>query len=154
MKKTVGEIGILNSELISDQFFLQCSFAIVDCRNLSPSPTTTGCDLVVCVCVYVCVCVCIASCRTWARDGLFANRRRECHEHHSPAPASHRIQLTHANCSNSVPPPTLSALPKKGSQGFLFTRLGGEGDSGGFISYFSRYGIRGYMRTSAAGHTC
>jgi hypothetical protein len=24
MKKTVGEIGILNSDFISDQFFLQC----------------------------------------------------------------------------------------------------------------------------------
>jgi hypothetical protein len=26
MEKTVGEIGILNSDLFSDQFFLQCRF--------------------------------------------------------------------------------------------------------------------------------
>jgi hypothetical protein len=34
MEKTVGRIGILNSDLFSDQFFLQCTYEIQK-RNIS-----------------------------------------------------------------------------------------------------------------------
>ncbi len=35
MEKTVGGIGILNSDLFSDQFFLQCTHAIIHAENAS-----------------------------------------------------------------------------------------------------------------------
>jgi hypothetical protein len=34
MEKTVSEIGILNSDLISDQFFLQCMVSMTPMVNL------------------------------------------------------------------------------------------------------------------------
>jgi hypothetical protein len=39
MEKTVGEIGILNSDLFSDQFFLQCGNLE---KNLCPSMGPNG----------------------------------------------------------------------------------------------------------------
>jgi hypothetical protein len=35
MEKTVGEIGILNSDLFSDQFFFQCKCEIFDSSDFN-----------------------------------------------------------------------------------------------------------------------